>query len=92
MGKKQSTVQKYDMIFDTTTMRPAGLMLQASLCCNPEIVTQAGFEPHTWLNEPTDGMKRLSGTVAEWSKLALVTNKRLEHARVEQPTGDNTVR
>lgn len=71
---------RIELIFDTTQMRPACVLLQAAFGVPSSNVTLAGFDPQTWLTAPTDGMKRLAATKGEWEKVAARTNKRLVSA------------
>ena len=66
----------YELVYDVELRAPACVLLQAALGCGASPPMLRHFEPRHWITHPTPGMRKMTGTDAEWRRVAEVTVKR----------------
>lgn len=86
-----STTETFDLIYDTELRAPACVLLQAAFGCGCSNPAFRHFDSTHWLVNPTPGMRRMTGTDADWKRVAEVTRKRWGNNRpTRTPTGIET--
>jgi hypothetical protein len=73
------------MVFDVDLCAPACVLLQAAHGCGSHPRAMALFEPRHWLTVPTPGMRKISGTHAQWEEAAAKTRARWKDAAPLSP-------
>lgn len=71
---------KTELIYDLELRAPACVLLQAAFGCKDRGALRH-FDSTHWLTSPTPGMRRMSGTDADWKKVAEITRKRWGNKR-----------
>lgn len=69
------------LLANVEEFRVGCVLLQAVAGCNRHLVYDLGFEVSTWQVSPSDKLRRVSGTRAEWEQFAKLCNDRHQRKR-----------